>query len=78
MVQSGKIDPKRLITHCFKLGQILDAYDPFGRAAQTRALKESRPESAKYAHTTIAIYDCGQTQGLRPRCAALKFSIRWR
>lgn len=38
-VQSGKIDPKRLITHRFKLAQILDAYDTFGRAAATRALK---------------------------------------
>ncbi len=38
-VQSGKIDPKRLITHRFKFGQILDAYDTFGRAASTRALK---------------------------------------
>ena len=33
-VQSGKIDPKRLITHRFKLDQILDAYDTFGRAAE--------------------------------------------
>ncbi len=32
-VQSGKIDPKRLITHRFKLDEILDAYDTFGRAA---------------------------------------------
>jgi alcohol dehydrogenase len=38
-VQSGKIDPKRLITHRFKLDKILDAYDTFGRAASTRALK---------------------------------------
>jgi alcohol dehydrogenase len=38
-VQSGKIDPKRLITHRFKLANILDAYDTFGRAASTRALK---------------------------------------
>ena len=38
-VQSGKIDPKRLITHRFKLDAILDAYDTFGRAAATRALK---------------------------------------
>ncbi len=38
-VQSGKIDPQRLITHRFKLEQILDAYDTFGRAASTRALK---------------------------------------
>jgi alcohol dehydrogenase len=38
-VQSKKIDPTRLITHHFKLGQILDAYDTFGRAAETHALK---------------------------------------
>ena len=31
--------PKRLITHHFKLDEILDAYDTFGRAASTRALK---------------------------------------
>jgi alcohol dehydrogenase len=38
-VQSGKIDPTQLITHHFKLDQIMDAYDTFGRAAETKALK---------------------------------------
>lgn len=38
-VQSGKLDPKKLITHHFKLDGILDAYDAFSRAASTRALK---------------------------------------
>ena len=38
-VQSKKIDPTRLITHRFKLDQILDAYDTFARAAETKALK---------------------------------------
>jgi alcohol dehydrogenase len=38
-VQSKKIDPTRLITHHFKLDQILDAYDTFERAADTHALK---------------------------------------
>ncbi len=38
-VQSKKIDPKRLITHRFKLSNILDAYDTFGKAASTHALK---------------------------------------
>jgi alcohol dehydrogenase len=38
-VQAGKIDPKRLITHRFKLDEIMRAYDTFGRAASTRALK---------------------------------------
>lgn len=39
VVQSGKIDPKQLITHRFKLDQILEAYDTFARAATTQALK---------------------------------------
>jgi alcohol dehydrogenase len=38
-VQSGKIDPTRLITHRFKLDEIIEAYDVFGRAAETGALK---------------------------------------
>jgi len=38
-VLSKKIDPKRLITHRFKLDQIIDAYDTFGHAAETQALK---------------------------------------
>jgi alcohol dehydrogenase len=38
-VQSKKIDPTLLVTHRFKLGQILEAYETFGHAAQTRALK---------------------------------------
>ena len=36
---SHKIDPKLLITHRFKLDKILDAYETFGHAANTRALK---------------------------------------
>jgi alcohol dehydrogenase len=38
-VQSKKLDPSRLITHRFRLDQILDAYDVFGHAAKTNALK---------------------------------------
>ncbi|MGA2636676.1 zinc-dependent alcohol dehydrogenase family protein [Methylocella sp.] len=38
-VRSNKLDPARLITHRFSLDQILDAYDTFGRAADTQALK---------------------------------------
>ena len=38
-VQSRKIDPTRLITHRFKLDQILDAYEAFATAAETKALK---------------------------------------
>ena len=38
-VRSRKIDPKRLITHRFKLDRILDAYETFAHAASTKALK---------------------------------------
>lgn len=38
-VSSKKIQPTKLITHHFKLDAILDAYDTFARAAETRALK---------------------------------------
>ena len=38
-LRSHKIDPKLLITHRFRLGQILEAYETFGHAAETRALK---------------------------------------
>jgi alcohol dehydrogenase len=38
-VQSKKLDPTRLITHRFKLDQIMDAYDTFARAVETHALK---------------------------------------
>jgi alcohol dehydrogenase len=38
-VQSKKLEPKLLITHRFRLGQIMDAYDTFASAASTRALK---------------------------------------
>jgi alcohol dehydrogenase len=38
-VQSGKIDPNRLITHRFKLDAILEAYETFAQAADSKALK---------------------------------------
>ena len=38
-VESKRIDAKQLITHRFKLSDIEQAYDTFGRAAQTKALK---------------------------------------
>ena len=38
-VGSKKIDPKLLITHHFKFDKILDAYETFGNAAETKALK---------------------------------------
>jgi alcohol dehydrogenase len=38
-VQSKRIDAGLLVTHHFKLGEILQAYETFGKAADTKALK---------------------------------------
>ena len=38
-VQAGKLEPKKLITHHFKLEEIMDAYEVFGNAAKEKALK---------------------------------------
>ena len=38
-VQSKRIDAKQLITHHYTLEEILKAYDTFGKAADTKALK---------------------------------------
>lgn len=38
-VKANKINPKQLVSHHFKLTDILDAYETFGHAATTKALK---------------------------------------
>ena len=39
VLKANRIDPKLLITHRFKLADILQAYETFGNAAKTKALK---------------------------------------
>ena len=39
MVQSGRLDARKLVSHRFRLSEILKAYDTFGNAARERALK---------------------------------------
>lgn len=39
IVRSGRVDPRVLITHRFKLAGVLEAYETFAHAAETRALK---------------------------------------
>lgn len=38
-IQSGQIEPGLFTTHRFELDEMMDAYDTFGRAAETGALK---------------------------------------
>jgi len=38
-VQSGKVDPTRLITHRFRLDQFEEAYRVFSDAAKEKSLK---------------------------------------
>ena len=38
-VMSNKLQPRQLITHRFKLSNILEAYDTFANAAETKSLK---------------------------------------
>jgi len=39
MVQSGRLDAKKLVSHRFEVSEIMKAYDVFGSAAKERALK---------------------------------------
>jgi alcohol dehydrogenase len=39
IVQSGRLDAKKLVSHRFDLPEIMKAYDTFGNAAKERALK---------------------------------------
>jgi len=39
IVENEKLHPQKLITHHFRLDQIIEAYDIFGNAAQEKALK---------------------------------------
>ena len=39
VVQSGRLQPKKLATHRFQLADVMKAYDTFGSAARERALK---------------------------------------
>jgi alcohol dehydrogenase len=39
LVQSGRLQPQKLVTHRFGLGDVMRAYDVFGNAAKEQALK---------------------------------------
>ena len=41
LVAQGKLSPEKFVTHRFKLDQMMEAYDTFGRAAETKAMKVS-------------------------------------
>ncbi len=39
LVAQGRLAPQEFVSHRFKLDEMMDAYDTFGRAAETKALK---------------------------------------
>jgi alcohol dehydrogenase len=39
LVAQGKLTPERFVSHRFKLDEMMDAYDTFERAAETKAMK---------------------------------------
>jgi len=39
LVAQGKLTPEKFVSHRFTFENIMDAYDTFGRAAETKALK---------------------------------------
>lgn len=39
LVAQEKLTPQKFVTHRFKLDEMIDAYDTFGRAAETQAMK---------------------------------------
>jgi threonine dehydrogenase-like Zn-dependent dehydrogenase len=39
LVAQGKLTPEKFVSHRFTFEAIIDAYDTFGRAAETKALK---------------------------------------
>ena len=39
LVAQGKLEPERFVTHTFAMEDFMDAYDTFGRAAETKAMK---------------------------------------
>lgn len=39
LVEQGKLEPEKLVTHRFKLDEMMDAYDTFSRASETGAMK---------------------------------------
>lgn len=39
LVTQGKIKPEQFVTHRFKLDEMMEAYDIFGRAAETKSMK---------------------------------------
>ena len=39
LVAQGRMAPEKFVSHRFELASIIDAYDTFGRAAETKALK---------------------------------------
>lgn len=59
-VAAKKIDPTLLITHHFKLDDILEAYETFGNAAKTKALKVIISAQQRAVVVEVSLVKIGQ------------------
>lgn len=78
-VQSGKLEAGKLVTHRFALDQILEAYETFGSASSTGALKViiecASPAGAGLANQEPNMTDHGETTAVETR-SGLVFHVR--
>lgn len=47
VVQSGRLQPNKLVTHRFGLAEVMKAYDTFGNAAKDSGARHKGPTSAR-------------------------------
>ena len=76
MVQSGRLQPARLITHRFALDDIMEAYDTFGSAAKQRALKVASPERSGSEREHVAAVGPDRRDGRSTRADAPPIQLR--
>jgi Zinc-binding dehydrogenase len=79
LVASGKLNVDNFATHHFKLHDMMDAYDTFSRAAETKALKSSSTVEPRFTsgrgnsgrctfgplcHAAVAVLSAGPGRGI--------------
>lgn len=66
-VQSGRLQPGKLVAHRFAMGDILNAYDTFGKAARDGALKVVLNRGSIRSRRGLHPFRRGLARGFRAR-----------